>query len=188
MAAAGASLNSQARIFAMLGQTDAANIVQAIEAAADDNAKWGLIETFCGTSAVPTATFAEIGDDVEDMPPFRGQPNNVERFVYNGRTQGISRRGVKQAQSLTFTISSFDRTNLFHAALEDADGTTQQLSIVKVTVSDGKSIGTTSAATARCVYGALNSARLLNGPAENEEPLEVVLGVDKVAVPVDQSE
>ena len=201
MSASKAAINSQTQVWMTVPALDADNLVSDIESATTDALKWAAVYGFVGNSDVH-----RIGQDIEELPPLRGEPNNIERFVYNGRTQGESKPGPRSAQSLTFTIASFDRTDPLHKALEDADvgGGALYVSLLTVTNSDGegktpKEITTpgapgtpqvpadaTAEATARAVYGRLNSARLMNGPGDQDQSMEVVIGVSSVSPAVDQ--
>ena len=193
MPAAASLNNSQKRIFIdIVGETDTNNIVQSIQDAADGAAEWAAIEEFVAgdsTASPPVLAAKEIGASITDMPPLKGEPNNIEEYVYNGTNQGVSRPGPHQPNTITINIARFNRANDIHKDLEDADGkeTAVSLAVIGISDADGTSVANATNATARCIYGNINSSRVINGPAEDHDQLELVIGVEKVSKAVDQA-
>ena len=181
MAAAAQAFNAFTRFFYALDDDD---LVSTIDTAATATDKWDAIETYVGTAK-------ELKGVIEEVPPVRGEPNALSAFFYGSGGQAVSYPGLKQAREFTFNIRRFDRSNVDHAALEDADGIAgKKISIALITITDGqaKTVANTAAATARCADCNLISAHVTNGPGEEEQMLAVTLGVEEVADPVDQTD
>ena len=182
MAGSTVAFNADSRVFIQLDKSD---LVSTLDSAADAAAKWTAVETF-----VAEASTKEYKGVIPDFPPLKGDPNTLTGYFYGSGRQGIAYPGVKQPREITFNIQRYDRSNADHAELEDADGTAaKKLSIALVTITDGqgKTVANTAQATARCADCNLISAFPVNGPAEEEQMLQVTVGVEETSDPIDQA-